>query len=472
MNGYSKALMGFDFADADTLDVARYQFAKHLEQAGLGWVRANEEAWKLNHSWEFATYEFCPTGEGGGIDPTCSPTGEPGQDDWGFSNLERQVGDTVIWNTATGSKEEVNYRGKSGSNIVVVTKGGNQVSIPAENISNLPENHPAMLKKAHAAFSERFMDVIGYAGGGELKFKSGSSVIISDNIDPSNKEKYPFRATWIGSDGTPEGHDIFKDWDEVALFACGQRKKIAKAIPAKSGKSFMLHDMPPWKGFMDLRPGSPHVRIFEKYTELRERRYHLPGQHDQCDHSVTGECVSDAAFEETKREFKGVADKMTKLPEQRRAMAEYKTSTYRDINVFLRRGTTGDEKGDLYAKDGIIELDSLIAKASTPKNVFVYRGMIDYDGIYANPKNLVGKIFETKGFMSTSLSRKVAETFGGSEALGRAATRFRIWVPKGSRGLFIGEDEQEVLFRRGSKLRIKKISSVAGKHWIDAELVQ
>src|SRR3990167_9033879 len=52
------------------------------------------------------------------------------------------------------------------------------------------------------------------------------------------------------------------------------------------GKSFMLRHMPPWRGLMDVRPGSPHLKIFEKYVKLRERqsydcqwcglhRYHL-----------------------------------------------------------------------------------------------------------------------------------------------------------------------------------------------------
>ena len=38
------------------------------------------------------------------------------------------------------------------------------------------------------------------------------------------------------------------------------------------GKHFMLHHMPAWRGLMDTRPGSPHMRIFEKYVELRERQ--------------------------------------------------------------------------------------------------------------------------------------------------------------------------------------------------------
>lgn len=118
-DGYSSALMGFDFADADTLDLARYQFAKYLMQNGIDDEDlAEEEARKLNRSWEFATYAYC----------------------------------------------HIDYR--------------------------KPE------------------------------------------------------AAWI------------------------------------LGKDFMLHHMSAWRGLMDMRPGSPHLRIFEKYIELRERRYHLPEHHD------------------------------------------------------------------------------------------------------------------------------------------------------------------------------------------------
>lgn len=118
LNGYSRALMGFDFADADTLELAREKFTDYLIENGVDQKSAKRDAFNLNRAWEFATYAYC-------------------------------------------------------------------------------------------------------------------------HIDYHKPE-----AAWI------------------------------------LGKSFMLHHMPSWRGLMDMRPGSPHLRIFEKYMELRERRYHLPGEHD------------------------------------------------------------------------------------------------------------------------------------------------------------------------------------------------
>jgi len=112
--GYRMALMGFDFTN---LEEKRRKFQWWLEQQGVDAQTAYSEAMRLEHSWEFAAhnqgkaymdaldpwlgaldmtpgsvglrlydkyrevkgYAFCPTGEGGGIDNSCSPTGEPGK---------------------------------------------------------------------------------------------------------------------------------------------------------------------------------------------------------------------------------------------------------------------------------------------------------------------------------------------------------------------------------------------------------
>src|SRR3990167_1003136 len=57
MNGYSKALMGFDFADVKTLFLARKKFSAYLQSQGVPIEVAEPETWHLHHSWEFAAYE-------------------------------------------------------------------------------------------------------------------------------------------------------------------------------------------------------------------------------------------------------------------------------------------------------------------------------------------------------------------------------------------------------------------------------
>ena len=58
--GYRMALMGFDFTD---LEEKRRKFQWWLEQQGVDAYLAYMEATRLEHSWEFAAYEYCPTGD-------------------------------------------------------------------------------------------------------------------------------------------------------------------------------------------------------------------------------------------------------------------------------------------------------------------------------------------------------------------------------------------------------------------------
>jgi len=264
MNGYSRALMGFDFADASALLAARRKFAGYLAENGIDRDQAESDADGLNHSWEFATYEFCPTGEGGGIDPTCSPTGETGISEWGGKNLlPESHAETNAW-IDTRAKD------RSISRNEFLTTDEYKAAYPylqqlyrAEKLKTA-----ATAVKAMAEVKVNFGDRVGY-----------------DYVTPFGVE--PYAGEIVSRNGIPyikldEGQTTIKGTRSVRWHK-GWKK-------LSSGKSFMLRHMPPWRGLMDMRPGSLHLKIFGKYAELRERRYHLPGQHDQCAHSPTGEC--------------------------------------------------------------------------------------------------------------------------------------------------------------------------------------
>ena len=120
------------------------------------------------------------------------------------------------------------------------------------------------------------------------------------------------------------------------------------------GKPFMLRHMLPWRGFMDLRPGSPHLRIFGKYAELREgrsydcqwcglHRYHLPGEHDQCAHSPTGECspVTSNEIEEGRR---ALSTKAQAIIEERGMAAEF--------SKLRAKISSGQQTREIYMKGG------------------------------------------------------------------------------------------------------------------------
>ena len=271
-NGYASALMGFDFADTETLNLARHKFAEHLEQNGMDGETAEEEATRLNRSWEFATYAFCSTGEG---------------------------------------------------------------------------------------------------------------------------------------EGDESGYDCVY---------CG------------------IH------------------------------RYHLPGQHDQCDHSITGECTdeqsairSDQASELFGAYSPQKADKDT--------FKKYSGGISLDVNGYLREGDSKNKEFDAVTKT----LDSALAKSVLKKDITVYRGMnISEEQLGKLQK---GTIFTDRAFISTSRSRSTAQQFVHNGVL------TEIKLPAGSRALNVMpfssfRGEMEVLVPRNAKLKIIDFSSTGNKRVLKLELIQ
>ena len=125
-------------------------------------------------------------------------------------------------------------------------------------------------------------------------------------------------------------------------------------------------------------------------------------------------------------------------------------------------------------REVIKNIDSALARAKISRSVEVWRGMEDAswtlgDTFMTNPQSVVGNIFTSKSFMSTTTDKLRAETFGN--------IRMRIVLPKGTRGARIegisGAYEDEVLLPRGTQFKIKSVvESKDGKTTIiDAEVV-
>lgn len=105
-----------------------------------------------------------------------------------------------------------------------------------ENLQLEPADpqHPKNFKKRFDAFSEDLMTKMEPDHGGRVVLKDGRSMIVSENVDSQRKEKYPFRVTSIGSDGTPSGHEIFKNWTEVKHYLWGMDiESIESGKPSK-----------------------------------------------------------------------------------------------------------------------------------------------------------------------------------------------------------------------------------------------
>lgn len=137
------------------------------------------------------------------------------------------------------------------------------------------------------------------------------------------------------------------------------------------------------------------------------------------------------------------------------AINVYTGSSYQEINGYLR-GTVDHISDPM--KKRIDYITESLSKASLKENIIVYRGA-DTDALGknfnpANYKKMKGAIISDKGFMSTSLVKETA--FSGD-------VKFEIRAKAGSKAAFVKpisshKSENEVLFNRGTKMKIASIT--------------
>lgn len=155
--------------------------------------------------------------------------------------------------------------------------------------------------------------------------------------------------------------------------------------------------------------------------------------------------MSDAEFGRLSSEF---ARSLT--ASERSAAVEYSSASHDTINRALRGQRTGPLSEE--SRETLGHLDSLMSKASTPRDMVVMRGIKD-DRVAARFKAMKpGDEFVDEGFVSTTVSAKPTREFSNPEV------EFRIAVPKGSRGAPIPAtktDERELLLGRGQRFRVE-----------------
>lgn len=78
-----------------------------------------------------------------------------------------------------------------------------------------PED-PLNIRKRYEAFHQKLATEVDIYKGTKVTLGNGSVLIISTNIDPDYKEKFPYRITTINKEGVPTGHDVYHDFDEIA----------------------------------------------------------------------------------------------------------------------------------------------------------------------------------------------------------------------------------------------------------------
>lgn len=142
-------------------------------------------------------------------------------------------------------------------------------------------------------------------------------------------------------------------------------------------------------------------------------------------------------------------------PEQYAAVKDYTGTQYHDnINGVLRNQESTFDPGNY---ERTVHIHSALCGSSIPQPITVYRGApLRSLGKYADLSDdeLVGKIIDDQGFMSTSIN--IHDSFAGD-------IKYEIDVPSGAPGAYVGylsqsgEYESEVLFDYGRTMKIKGV---------------
>ena len=201
------------------------------------------------------------------------------------------------------------------------------------------------------------------------------------------------------------------------------------------------------------------------------RRYHLPGQHDQCDHSPTGECsfkesqITDKQNEQI-FQYKSWQKKMSR--DERMALSDYSTDEEMFLmNQSLRQKSVAKGIGEPKLKKWVTNLDSVLSKAKTTQDIVVYRGM------NFEPEQLgliQGAMIVDGGYVSTSRIRSIGENFASKGIIAQ------IKIPAGSKAAYLKgvsgrSEEREVLLPRGSKFKVTEIIPRGDQHIVKMELL-
>ena len=133
----------------------------------------------------------------------------------------------------------------------------------------------------------------------------------------------------------------------------------------------------------------------------------------------------------------------------------------------------------------ILNIDRALGKASLPIDMTLYRGInkkalqdiisfdanefSNFENMYKDYKNYEGKVIQDRGFMSTSLRRKIGSDFSEDVLL-------VIDAPKGTPGVYIKnlsnhDYEDEVLIQRESLMRITSVRQENDKTVVYAKIL-
>ncbi|MEU6918730.1 ADP-ribosyltransferase, partial [Streptomyces olindensis] len=144
-------------------------------------------------------------------------------------------------------------------------------------------------------------------------------------------------------------------------------------------------------------------------------------------------------------------------------------ATYKEMNGYLRSGDPS--KLTPYVQHNIDEVDKALAGRAVPEDVMVVRGTglghIEMD----SPFDMLGKTYDDKGYMSTSLGNHPVGAFADEEAI------LHLRVPKGTPALWVekvgkfGQGEREILLGRGTEYRVTRVFMENGQVQVYGEVL-
>jgi hypothetical protein len=146
-----------------------------------------------------------------------------------------------------------------------------------------------------------------------------------------------------------------------------------------------------------------------------------------------------------------------KTPKQARAWSdaveEYVEGSD-EVNTWLRTGEVIEEfTPPSQLKKIVSNLDEVIDNSPLQSDTILFRGM---DSSGAARYNLrVGSEFSDDAFGSWTLDKRISWEF--MESTGSESVMMRIKVPKGTKGLYIDEDQFEVILQRAKKYRVVSV---------------
>ena len=161
--------------------------------------------------------------------------------------------------------------------------------------------------------------------------------------------------------------------------------------------------------------------------------------------------LSDKEIEEYQKKSNEVYEKLTE--EEKKALESYTKAEFKNINEEL---VEADGENFKYYVKEIKNIDSAINKMEVPDDIIVYK-MTNYDYFTRYAK---GDEFKLKNYNSTTIKENEIELFQEKKwQSGYNYCELKIKVPKGTKGLYIGENnnlahnEYELLLPRNLTYR-------------------